>query len=359
MIALWMVGVVVLSAEAAEPPVARVTGASSQLEAKTKVLEWTGERYAWRAATFGPQSAMDGSEATAWCEGAKGRGMGEWLEIELTQAVDEIEIVPGFRKLAIGGGADPEASEAEHAQFAQSLAVYRSNGRPSILEVVGADGKVLERLAVGDRYTGRYVFAVSLAPGRYRLRIARVEPGTKHEDACIAELKFTRAEPGPAPSAVPEDVPDQVRALLASKTCQREGTGKLLPRSVKFFRGRQTRSMHVQLAITSADGRLLPTTSLWCITGAGLPGGECGAEGEQTGEERPESAVADFPAWRLGLKLPVPGSAEQGRWTGEYAALKGEPLDLKVEAEPPHYTVTASRDGAVVEAARYRCTPAH
>ncbi len=367
MIAWWIAGLVVLGAEAGEAPVARVTGASSSLATKTKVMEWKDGRPDWRPASFTAKSAMDGSEATAWCEGAEGRGTGQWLGVELLQATDKVEIVPGFRKLALSGDGGVAAERFEHEQwerwFAQSLAVYRSNGRPSVLEVVSAEGKVLERLAVGDRYRGHYEFALPLEPGRYRLRIARVEAGTKYADTCIAEVKFSRASPGPEP--VVQDgtaLPEQLRVLSVPQTCRSEGKVRLLPSSFRVIGGGVNRSgkassLHLGVAVHTADGRLLPTTRPACFAGPGMPGIECTGAGEETGPEALDDAVLDFPAWSADLRLPAPDAKEPGHWKGEYVPREGEKLELKVEAAPPRYTVTASREGSVVEVARYTCTP--
>jgi hypothetical protein len=112
-------------------------------------------------------AAVDGRPDTAWCEGAKGPGWFEKLELRLSpaQRVKALLVTPGLG-----------TSEA-----------FRERSRPRRLRVVLPDGRKVEAtladepiaqridLPPGDRVFGLTVVIVDVAKG-------------KREDACIAEL---------------------------------------------------------------------------------------------------------------------------------------------------------------------------
>lgn len=59
-------------------------------------------RRADRGNFYFPNFAFDNNPATAWCEGASGSGLGEWLNFEFDRAVSlrQIKIQPGYFKTA-------------------------------------------------------------------------------------------------------------------------------------------------------------------------------------------------------------------------------------------------------------------
>jgi len=112
-------------------------------------------------------AAVDGRPDTAWCEGAKGAGWFEKLELSLlpAQALKALTILPGF------GSGDG----------------FREWTRPKRIRVLLPDGRKVEadladeprpqRVALpqGDRIFGMTIVIVDVYKG-------------KREDACIAEL---------------------------------------------------------------------------------------------------------------------------------------------------------------------------
>ncbi len=175
---------------------------------------------------------MDGSLATAWCEGARGPGIDEWIEVEVDHPTAAIEVTGGFRKHSFDPLGESDPGQKEKARFEESLRTFRSNGRPAILELTTEKGEVLDRFQVGDRYFGRYSFAVRLAPGKYRLRIAQVHPGARFEDTCIAELRFHGPKARASAGAL---LPAALRPIAEPWVCRAGPGASLLPQEVTFL----------------------------------------------------------------------------------------------------------------------------
>lgn len=370
-----------LSAAKAETRGVRIIGASSSLQGKTRVMEWSRGKPYWTDATFQPASAMDDSLATSWCEGAAGPGIGQWIEVQTDRPTREVEIAGGFRKLAMPHGEFPvDAKKLELADweakmdawFEQSLRTYKSNGRPAVIELATQDGKMLERFQMGDRTLAQYRFRVSLPPGRYRLRIAQVFPGTRFEDTCIAELQFRDLkEPAPIP---PQELPEPLRPFAGSERCRAASKLKLLPQEVTFlgttllpspFLGPIPKSsadvsgVALLIEARSPSGLLLPVLdTLGCTGGRGEL--TCIAGGEDAREEVLDRADA-YPAWEVDLKTRTAKAQGPWEWTGAYKTVGWKVL-YRITARPDAsrkvaFVVSAGRDNAVVETAQYTCDP--
>lgn len=328
---------ILMMALAAEGDGARVTAASSHLKSKTRVMEWVDGKPVWRAADFRPAAAMDGSDATAWCEGARGPGVGEWLEVELYQRTERLEVTGGFRKLSVGESTGEGDADRLKAWFEQSLSTYRSNGRPAVLEVIDSQREVVERLEMGDRISGRYTFALRLQPGKYRLRIAQIHPGTRFQDACIAELRFPPERASP-PNAT-EGLPSGLLPLGDGPvTCRATGKGSLVPREVRFESHNVRRVMgaeHTDLvvAVRSGSGLLMPLTTVTCMRGADTSEVACLWTGEETGPETLDDASLDAPAFE-GTLTTSADAAGRSIWNGEHRTRGGGPLTLSLSFDP-------------------------
>lgn len=128
---------------------------------------------------------IDGSAATAWCEGATGDGVGEWVELRWPTADEEsycrlegFAIVPGYAKNAT---------------------TFRDNNRVTRIALSPCgDPTPLGELAIPD--SGRYDrAAVLIRPGElekpdapkrtcYRFTIRAVKRGVRFHDSCIGEI---------------------------------------------------------------------------------------------------------------------------------------------------------------------------
>lgn len=350
----------------AEAAGVHLTGASSSLESKTRVMEWSGGRPHWIEATFQPASAMDGSLATSWCEGADGPGIGEWIEVQVDQPFREVEIAGGFRKLShahedLRGDLSEEQLDA---WFDQSVRTYKSNSRPAVLELTTANGKVLEGFHLGDRTLSDYRFPVSLPPGRYRLRIAQVYLGSRFEDSCIAELQFRNPKEPPSP----QQVPLALRPIAGRVSCRPDASVKVLPREVLFLgttvsAGKDAANpsaSRTQMAVREPSGNLSPTTDLTCFWGKGFA---CVADGDAIGDE--SLGAADMVGeWVVNLGRSTPDVSAPGTWAGHYDEVgeKGPALTFQIGTRTgakgePTIEVSARRGKGVVETARYTCAP--
>lgn len=354
-----------LGAAQAAPAGDRVIGASSSLKGKPRVMAWTQAGPHWTHATFQPASAMDSSLATSWCEGTRGPGVGEWIEVQVDHPVREVEIAGGFRKLSLGPGPGRERFSEEQldAWFDQSVRTYKSNGRPAVVELTTEKGQVLERFQMGDRTLSQYRFPVSLAPGKYRLRIAQIYPGTRSEDACIAELQF-RDLKAPAP---PQQVPEALGPIATAVQCRAAAGVKVLPAEVLFLGttvslGRNAANPNASrtpVAVRSPSGVLSPIRELACFWARRFV---CVLEGEGMGEEALGSGDS-VGEWRVMLEKSTAGAADPGTWTGDYQATGEKPrLTFQMAwrhgaKEEATFAISALHDQAVVETAQYTCAP--
>ena len=134
-------------------------------------------------AGFGPLSLFDGIPETAWCEGAAGDGIGEWVEFELSRDVEALSIWSGYNRSFTGiEGKDIDT-------------YFEKNNRPRTLEIVSADGKAKRTLELADVKTPQSFDRVFLPKGRYKLFIRAVYKGTKWQDTCLGEIVFHPASP--------------------------------------------------------------------------------------------------------------------------------------------------------------------
>lgn len=348
---------------------ARAVGASSSLAQRTQIVDWTGGRPQARTAGFGPASATDGLEETAWCEGAPGPGIGEWLEVGVDHPVDEVTIEGGFRKSLSRPSDCGEDCEGEDLEE-RRLATYKSNGRPALLVLTTVEGKVLERFQLEDVMSNQHTFRVRLQAGRYRLRMAQVYAGTRFQDTCIAEIRFQAVkEAKPVAEVLPA-----LQPFAKRWSCRADAKTTDLPQEVRFDGARATRSardiakhrgaMNLQVAVRTPTGALLPELWVGCFWGGLIDGVECVDSGPSTMEL--ETGALDHPAWSL--RLTTRAVADRSApWTADFASKRilgsGAAGDLQLSIGLEHgaglgpVVVRATRAGAPAESARYTCTP--
>lgn len=164
---------------ASASPFVAIHGASSSLKGTAAVYTEAG---IIKDADFGPQSLVDGVRETCWCEGKSDDGIGEWVEVELTEAVAACSIQNGFvRSLTEIPGKDIHT-------------FFLKNNRVKTLEVSSIDGTVVQTLALADAQALQR-FNLALSPGTYRFTIRSVYPGTTWKDTCLGEIIFYQPNP--------------------------------------------------------------------------------------------------------------------------------------------------------------------
>jgi hypothetical protein len=123
---------------------------------------------------FSPANLLDCDNATAWCEGVAGPGIGESVTLKFTGGFEIMAL-----ELYVGYPASPE--------------LYRANGRPASILVEGDDGYSAVFELEGDRV---HHYLSLTEPGEeggrsiseLRLTILEVRPGELYDDTCLAEI---------------------------------------------------------------------------------------------------------------------------------------------------------------------------
>lgn len=124
---------------------------------------------------YTPSQAQDGKASTAWVEGSKGNGAGEWLECEFH---GKSESPVNFTGISLASG------------YQKSVTTFLDNARPRTL-LVSVNGEAWARLHLADSqsiqnfgFAGRQV----KRGDRLRMTIVDVYPGRRFSDCCITEF---------------------------------------------------------------------------------------------------------------------------------------------------------------------------
>jgi hypothetical protein len=151
-----------------------------------------------KGAGFGPLSAFDGLPETAWCEGKKDDGIGEYLEFTLTRPVWGLEIYNGFNRLLLPDWVyDNGLFDSDIKDDKSGIKDYYTlNNAPGQLDITTTDGQVLYRIYPDLTRQLQTIPGVVLKPGTYRLVIGSVYKGTAWRDTCIGEVIFLEADTG-------------------------------------------------------------------------------------------------------------------------------------------------------------------
>ena len=118
-----------------------------------------------------PNFAFDNNPATAWCEGVKGAGIGEWLQFNFAQtvALKAIKIMPGYFK--------NQESWAKNNRVANVEIAFSNN---TIRSFTLADAMTQQTLDVGGVQTNSV-----------KITIKNIYSGTSDsEDTLISEVSF-------------------------------------------------------------------------------------------------------------------------------------------------------------------------
>ena len=128
------------------------------------------------ANTYGAEKSADAKAGTAWVEGAKGAGVGEWLECRIAK--------------------DPRANGVPLsgvtlvAGYAKTPRIWEENSRPKTLEM-SLDGEPVAALHLQDVMYPQSFALKDLkikSESKIRFTVKDVYPGSKYEDTAITEL---------------------------------------------------------------------------------------------------------------------------------------------------------------------------
>jgi formylglycine-generating enzyme len=156
----------------------KVRGASSFLGDKTTVYTPEG---VIKDMDFSPLRLVDGVLESSWVEGAKGDGMGEWVELELSRDVAGMEIQNGF-------------SMSRTAIKGKNIdTFYEKNNRVKELLYESKDGATRGKIKLEDTNDHLQSFPLALRKGIYRFTIGSVYKGSKWDDTCLGEIVFLPA----------------------------------------------------------------------------------------------------------------------------------------------------------------------
>ncbi|HEY5994545.1 MAG TPA: hypothetical protein VIU46_08100 [Gallionellaceae bacterium] len=161
-----------------------------------------GESYTVRASSelksannaYAAKKVIPPSLGTAWCEGAAGDGVGEWLEFTLKSPM----LSDGGFKLGILPG------------FAVSPALYRKNNRPKKLAVILNNDSAAQEITLEDyaKYQS-FPFEWQDKPvTKIRLKILEVYKGEQYADTCITDVAIQQKFPKHYLHREREDLPD-------------------------------------------------------------------------------------------------------------------------------------------------------
>lgn len=127
--------------------------------------------------TYNADNVDDGDPATAWCEGARGDGIGEWIQFTLEAGPAKKEV--NFNGITIANGYLKNDSVWGENNRVKTLR-FELNGHPVALMKL-ADSRDLQFFSGGP--------VKEVRPGdKLRFVIQEVYPGSKYHDTCISDM---------------------------------------------------------------------------------------------------------------------------------------------------------------------------
>jgi len=119
---------------------------------------------------FAPENTRDDRIDTAWVEGAKGSGIGEWIAFTFSpQTVQYLEIYPGYGK---------------------SKELFFANNRVKRATLIFSDGTRAAVQLFDEPRVQTVALPAPIRTGSLRLIIEEVYPGTKYDDTVISEVNW-------------------------------------------------------------------------------------------------------------------------------------------------------------------------
>lgn len=134
-----------------------------------------------RLGNYEAASAIDGSPGTPWCEGARGGGIGEWIELTFPGPVEVIEIGVNVGYDRAADDADrPERLFTDNHRLKQASFVFSEHQQAMILF---EDVRGVQKISLADAPGGPIVTTT------IRLIIDDIYHGARFDDTCIAEIE--------------------------------------------------------------------------------------------------------------------------------------------------------------------------
>ncbi|PKL48198.1 MAG: hypothetical protein CVV42_10470 [Candidatus Riflebacteria bacterium HGW-Riflebacteria-2] len=127
-----------------------------------------------KVSSYQPENVLDGDHATAWVEGAKSSGTGEWLEFTFAKPVEihSIDIYNGYQK--------PATAKRDPFKVNQSVAKLR----------ITRNGKSTEH-AIKDERGAQTIKLDGSPTSSVKFEILAVHESKGDPDCCISEVEFT------------------------------------------------------------------------------------------------------------------------------------------------------------------------
>ncbi|MCV9950001.1 NADase-type glycan-binding domain-containing protein [Paenibacillus sp. BT-177] len=118
--------------------------------------------------SYAARNIMDGNASTAWCEGVKGDGIGEWIKIDFgsVQELKGFELINGLAK---------------------SSNAFQVNNRVNRMKLEFSNGQTL---MIDNDFISNQFLDKSIHTSFVKITIEAVERGTKYHDTCMSEIRF-------------------------------------------------------------------------------------------------------------------------------------------------------------------------
>lgn len=157
-------------------------------EAKDDLRERLAFQHAWTC-NYSAERANDGKPETAWCEGAKGNGVGEVL-IARVRAGGPVELWAGLGKSAKLHAANARPRKVNvYVLEATSKAAHQSGmGYGQVRVVARGEVELKDVNGYQDLNLPAYQANPEAAATFVALEVVSVYPGKQYEDLCISEL---------------------------------------------------------------------------------------------------------------------------------------------------------------------------
>ncbi len=143
--------------------------------------------------TYGPSAAFDGNFNTAWCEGIKGLGSGEWVEARDIPVVNPPNSKPFYYRHGLIGIAFAPGVMVSPVLFKKNPRIRRievQNCNGGVVSSIDFPGSTEPEISEGTHYLQLKRSGYSELKTCLRFRIAAVDPGSQYEDTCISEIGF-------------------------------------------------------------------------------------------------------------------------------------------------------------------------
>lgn len=160
--------------------VSATAGADASIERRMYSDQVTSSTFLWNdwnkfQENYHPAYAMDGDPTTAWVEGAKGSGAGEWIRFDVTH----LDGATGAR-LRIHNG------------YQKSASLFKANARIKQATVMLYPSGATQTVTLADSQDWQEI-KVSQASGpieAIQLKVDSVYAGSKYEDLCVSDVEL-------------------------------------------------------------------------------------------------------------------------------------------------------------------------